>query len=90
MHRCVCAILSLSLSPLPLPASPRHYRGPTHTPTHPHTHTPQCQNTHSFVRIKGPGAKAPPLFMGLWEPYTSIFKRTPTGFGMMFRCLFFL
>lgn len=41
-----------------------------------------------FVRIKHPGGggrKTPGLFMGLWEPYTSIFKRTTTGFGLLFR-----
>lgn len=43
-----------------------------------------------FVRIKHPGGKGGSktpggLFMGLWEPYTSIFKRTTTGFGLLFR-----
>lgn len=38
-----------------------------------------------FIRIVSSSPPASPLFMGLWEPYTSLYKRTTTGFGMLFR-----
>ena len=52
-----------------------HSSSSTHPPTH----------SNSFVRILSPSSSKNPLFMGLWEPYTSIWKRTTTGFGMVFR-----